>query len=287
MVRFAAGLLIILIVSAPALADGISVSQSLDKANIDFTDSVKFEIVLEWDGSQIAYLFDKPLNPLMSGLKVVRFSSSIGSTMRGTDEVTTKRFLFVLEPTAAGLATIEPVTISYVSWPDSIPGQLLTEGMAVNVAPMRTQPVHHALPIWVWALAGLAAVLAVGVVAMAITRRSRRQVFPVKTPRQELLDSLAEARLQAAGDMKRFQTELYKILVAFLHDRYNIDATDPVRETLAEQLRSAGLDAADADRICEWLFKAMKDKYIPAAGSPGDTVRLESELRDFFEKLPM
>ena len=287
MVRFTAGLLISLVVAAPIFANGISVSQSLNKTNIDFTDSVQFEIVLEWDGSQMAYLFDKPLSPSMNGLKVRRFASSIGSNVRAGSEVTTKRFLFVLEPTMAGLTSIEPVTIGYVRWPDSIPGQLLTEAITVSVAPMRTEIKPRPSLWYVWVLVGLAVVAAGGVVVLAIFRRSRRPVSQVITPRDEILSSLAEARGRAGGDMKQFQTDVHKILVAFLRSRYNIDATNPVRETLTEQLGSAGVAGDDADKICQWLLKAQKDKYVPAASSPGETVRLESELREFFERFLM
>jgi len=287
MVRLASGLLILLAVTPPALANGISVSQSVDKTTLDFTDSVQFEIVLQWDGSQIAYLFDRPLNPSMSGLKVRRFASSIGSSVKAGSEMTTKRFLFVLEPTAAGPAAIEPISISYLSWPDSIPGQLLTEATTLSVAPTRTELKPQPTFWWVWILVGLAVAVVGGVAILVMIRRRRHPVAEAKTPRDEILESLADARSRAGGDMKRFQTDVHKILVAFLRGRYNIDATDPVRESLCEELRAAGVEAGDADRICEWLFKAQKDKYIPAAGSPGETVRLESELREFFERLLM
>lgn len=284
MTRIASQLLIILIFATNAAADGISVSQSLDKPDIDFTDSVTLEITLQWDGPQTAYLFDRHLSPVMTGLKVKRFASSIGSSVRAGNEVTTKQYLFVLEPTTSGLATIEPVTIDYVSWPDSLPGRLITGALTVTIALRRIETKPETSLWWAWVLGGLVLAIGAAIGIPAFIRRSRPAVTLDKSPRDELLDSLSEARARARGDLKRFQNDVHKILVAFLRNQYNIDAMKLEPDAVSAQLKSAGVAAEKADKVCEWLVKAQKDKYSPVTGSPGEAVRLQTELAEFFER---
>jgi hypothetical protein len=112
-------LIICLCVLVPsAMAQGISVSQSLSSFNIAYEDSVLFGIELKWVGPQSAYLFGRPLNPAFDGMIVRGFSSSISSTGDGSDEVTTKQYRYVLAPISSGPGQIASVNISYVTWPE-------------------------------------------------------------------------------------------------------------------------------------------------------------------------
>ena len=126
-------LFVILIFSQPAIANGISVSQSLDKTETAFEDSVRMTITLSWSGAQSAYLFPRPLQPIIDKLKIHQFTSSISSTGQGDNETTTKKYIYTLIPTSSGLGRIEPITIDYVTWPDSIPGELVTEPLTVLI----------------------------------------------------------------------------------------------------------------------------------------------------------
>lgn len=281
------GLLLLIFSSGQALAEGISVSQSLDRTDMAFSDTVKFEITLRWDGPQTAYFFDKPLNPYIESLKIRRFASSIGSSLAGEKEVTTKKFLYVLEPTMSGIGRIEPIEISYVTWPDSIPGQLMTEAMAVNIAPPKAVESSQPSYWWLWTLLGVALVGAMAAVVASVARKRRRPVEVVKTPRDIVLEELASARSAAGTDLKKFQTEVYKVLTAFLKRTYNVDPAEFAGEELEPGLVKSGMDHGAARKISEWLVRAEKDKYSPLAAGPGEAVRLESEMREFFEKMQM
>ena len=120
--------------SAGYCADEISISQSVDRFTMPYEDSVHFDIILKWNGPQSSYLFTSPLNPTYNGLKVRGFTSSISTTGSGDNETTTKRFRYTLIPVSPGEAYINPVTVPYISWPDSIPGELVTEAMTIQVA---------------------------------------------------------------------------------------------------------------------------------------------------------
>lgn len=287
MIKTIYGLLIVIFSSGLVRGEAISVSQWRDKADMAFSDSVLFEITLQWEGPQTAYFFDKPLNPLIESMKVRRFASSIGSSMAGEKEITTKKFLFVLEPTMAGMGRVEPIEISYFSWPDSIPGQLMTEAMSVNIAPPKVVETKQVSYWWLWMLLVLTLAGTAAVVVAAVVRKRRRPVEVVKTPRDIVLEELVRAKSAAGMDLKKFQTEVYKILTAFVQQQYGVNPAVVVGEKLEEQLTQAGMEHGPAKKICGWIVRAEKDKYSPAASGPGETVRLESEIREFFEKMQM
>ncbi len=285
MAKSVLGLLFIIYCTGMAYAEGISVSQSLDGDNIAFSDSAKFEIILQWDGPQTAYFFDKPLNPRIEGMKIRRFASSVGSSVSAGKEITTKKFLYVLEPVTAGVGQITPVEISYVTWPDSLPGQLVTEAMAITIAPPRVVEQPGQSLWWVWMIFAVALVGSAVVIVIAIVRQKRRPAEVKRSPREALIDNLTEAGSTSGSDFKKFQTEVHRLLLDFLREQFSIDASDLSEEELKQRLASAGLEDEKAGTICRWLTTAQRDKFSPVTAGPGEAVRLGSELKEFFEKL--
>ncbi|NOY89159.1 MAG: hypothetical protein GXO93_07200 [FCB group bacterium] len=283
--KFIISLLFIGLFYSFASANGISVSQSLDKTKIAFEDSVIFEITLQWEGGQSAYLFTKPLNPNFNRLKIRGFSSSISMSQPNNKEITTKKYDYVLKPISSGVGSIDPVTISYISWPDSLPGELVTEAMTVTIAkPVKKEEKAKVPRVWIFVFW---AVIVLGGVFFIIKRKivSRRPKEPVKTPKDKFLESLTMIKKDAGTDLKKFQAGFYKIVKEFLRENYGISLEADDSDNLKEQLKKTNLSPDKAEKIYQWIVKANKDKYSPNTGIPGETIRLESEIRDFFEKL--
>lgn len=278
-------LVLFVMITVSAQAAGISVSQSLDKSEIPFEGEANFQIVLTWDGPQTAYLFTKPLSPDFTGLKVQQYSSSVKSAGSGADEVTTKTYSFTLKPVKSGLGTIEPVTIEYMTWPDSVSGQLVTEPMSIQIAtavPVEPEGKPHGLLLLI--LLGALVVIAIvsWMIRSRISRRTPAEV--VKTPAEMFLDNLAQLRLESGNDVKKFQTGLYKQLVLFLKAQFNVEPSGPAAEDVVAALQVTTMTDAQKEKITNWLVRAEKEKFSPVAVAPGETIRLESEVRDFFEK---
>jgi hypothetical protein len=263
-------------------ADAISVSQSLDAFEIPFEDTVGFEITLTWTGPQSKYYFGRPLEGSFERLKVGRFSSSISSSGFGPDEVTTKQFKYELIPTAPGKAIIRSIAIGYLQWPDSIPGELVTEEMSVRVAePLPVEKEKNQSSVW-W-FAGAAILVAAGGGVTVWIMRRRRPVEKERSPEEIFLDKLSDLKKEAGADLKKFQSGLYLSLSDFLMKRYSLAVRSLHEEKLEEALVEGGLSKGRAVRIAGWLSRAQKDKFAPVEAAPGETVRLEAEIRSFFE----
>jgi hypothetical protein len=254
-----------------------------------FEEKAHFEIVLSWHGSQFAYRFDKPLQPTLEKLKVQEFSSTISSSGEGADEVTIKKYDYTLVPTLSGAGRIEPITISYVTWPDTIPGTLVTEAMTVSIAsPAPIARRTSGLPQYFWPLVGVSGGIVVfGGVGIVLVMRARkmRNRAPEKTTVQLFLERLAQSSSESNGDLKRFQTALYKNLLWYLSAQYGFKFAGQSVEEVVKALDNTGVPESEKDRICGWLLRADREKFSPAMSSPGETVRLETEVREFFESL--
>lgn len=266
----------------------ITVSQSLDKFEMPYEDQAHFEIILTWPGPQSAYFFDKPLRPELENLKVKQFSSTISSANEAAGETTTKKFEFTLVPIGSGQGKIEPVTVSYVTWPDSVPGSLVTEAMAIKIAspvPSKRAGKSGLRFAWYWWVAmGVAVILAAGAAILFVWRKRKpREV--VKSPVELFLERLTQVKVESGGDLKRFQTTLYKQLLWYVNARYALDlATQPVAEILRIMEESA-MPETEKTTIGGWLLRADREKFSPDAPAPGETIRLEAEVREFFQKL--
>jgi hypothetical protein len=182
-------------------ADGISITQSLDRTEMAYDETASFEIVLSWPGPQSAYRFDKPLRPRFDRLKVQRFSSSVSSSGTGPEEITTKKYLYELVPTVSGPGTIDPVAVAYVSWPDSIPGELFTEALTIQIAPPVAAEPEEDGNIWPFIFLGVAIVV-VGGGAAVIWMRKRVPAAAVLTPAERVIEQLTGLRAECGHDLK-------------------------------------------------------------------------------------
>lgn len=279
---FAAALSIIFLLSnATVLAIGLS--QSINKTELKFEDSLIFEIRLEWAGSQFAYLFEGPLNPYFDRLRVGNFSSSINSTGAGDDEKTIKEFSYTLLPTSSGTARIDPIVISFLSLPDSARGQLLTEPVIINVADPVIVEESESFSLWLLATGGFFLIGGVAVAFILIKSGGKKE--EVFTPVQTALEQLAKVKEDSGTDFKQFQASIYSLLTKFSKENYRIETAGKSEAEIETAFTDTNLDETRKRQIKDWIVTAQKDKFRPAAASVGETVRLENEIRKFLESI--
>lgn len=280
-------LVIIAGLAACSVAQAIELSQSLDKASIAYEEQAVLTITIRWSGNQSAYLFDRPVQPTLDKLRVQKFATSVASQATDMGEVTTKTFTFALAPIGSGTARIEPMTIHYVSWPDSLPGELVTSEMTLTVAPAK--PVAKStgwlgkLPPVAWIAMVIIAVGSLGIGTFLFLKKRKKPVVEVKSHSTVFLEGLTALKTDAGSDLKRFQTGLYKLIVAFVHDQFKIDVSGKSAEKITQAIQAANLPEASKEKLTGWLLRADREKFSPLPPAPGETIRLEAELRQFFE----
>ncbi len=265
-------------------AEGISVSQSLEESELEFESQTTFEIKLQWDGPQWVYRFDRPLSPTFDRLKVKGFTSSISSHGSGTDEITVKSYKYTLIPTSSGKGTIDPVNIPYLIYPDSIPGELVTEPMTIQIK----DPVPVEEKDWtnfIIIISAVAIVFTAIIIIFLIRFKKKGAGEEVKTPKDKALEDLDMLKSAAGNDMKKFQTGLYQLLKDFVMGQYSINIETSDDDLLIKSIMECGLSKSDGDKLSGWIVNAKQDKFRPVVSTPGDTIRFETEIRDFISNI--
>jgi hypothetical protein len=78
---------------------------------------------------------------------------------------------------------------------------------------------------------------------------------------------------------------LFGIILDFLNSEYKLSIKDFDESSFFDKLKATKLTNEQLKQLSLWLDKAQKAKYSPILSAPGDLIRLETEVRDFFEKM--
>jgi hypothetical protein len=263
----------------------ISVSQSIDRTDMAFEDTANFRVTVSWTGPAHAYRFEKAFRLQSDRMKVARFSSSVRSSGAGPGETTTKIFDYQLTPALSGIATVQPMVIEYVTWPDSSVGQLLTDAVTVSVAEPKQAKVGKGEGMK-GGLIALIAVIVLGLgVGLYLLLRPKAKKVVTKSPAEVFLEQLELTRKDAGMDLKKFQTGVSRCLMMYVQARYGIDLAGQSASQSAIELEKVESTQAVREALSGWLARAEREKFSPLASAPGEVPRLESEIRTFFEKL--
>jgi hypothetical protein len=76
---------------------------------------------------------------------------------------------------------------------------------------------------------------------------------------------------------------LYKLLMMFLANEYRLHLAGLTTQQVLDLLDQTSLLPGQRDKIAGWLWRAEREKFSPLAVAPGEAIRLEAEIRDFFE----
>jgi hypothetical protein len=270
---------------AQAANASISISQEVDRTEMAFEDTATFRIIVTWPGPAHAYLFERPIRLQSDLLKVARFSSTVSTEGNGPDEVTTKVFRYRLVPVLSGPAEVEAATVDYLSWPDSTAGQLSSDPFVITVA----EPLPFEEEDLTRFSGGLVALIVVALMGVGVGLYAAFKPKPVKekkkSPREAFLDGLARVKTTAGSDLKQFQTGLYQLLAEYLKARYGIDAVGRPAAPAVAELEKIEPISSVSETLSGWLVRAEREKFTPLASAPGEVMRLESEVRAFFEKM--
>ncbi len=279
-------LVLLIFLFCPLTGQTIDISQSLDKFEIPFEDSVVFEITVQWEGPPHAYLFNKPLNPTFSYLKAGTLSSSVSSIGIGENEKTTKKFKYVLFPTQSGQGIIEPINVKYLKLKDSTEGELFTEMMTVAIAAQVPKEISKGINSYYLIIFGLILIIGVITAVIIIRKRTNKQISePIKTNREIFLVKLSELKKETGSGLKEFQSGLYNILLEYLVNEHKLELSGLDDENITQKINETKLTQMQKENITGWLLKAKKDRYQPLKSSPGETIRLESEIRNLFDNM--
>ncbi len=277
------GLILFLCFLNPVFGEEISLSAGLDKTDIAFEDSLGLTVVLKWQGDIRKYSFEVLPLPETERLKVVGTSSTIASDKENDTEITRRTFKYTLKPTLSGTGIIEPIVLKYISWPDSIPGELTTQQFKILIAdPLPPPEKSGSSAVYIIILAVL---VIAGAVIIVMAMRKRPQKEPEKSAEEAFLEGLSSIKDGAQGDRKTFFTKLYKLQRDYIEKKYQLSTAGKTAAALSDEMENLDISIDLKEKLTGWLTQAETEKFAPLAGSPGDIIRLINELENYFGKL--
>ncbi|UCD94625.1 MAG: hypothetical protein JSU69_00825 [Candidatus Zixiibacteriota bacterium] len=269
--------------AAPVSAQEISLSGGVDKTDIAFEDSLTLAVEIKWIGDITSYSFGLLPLPETENLQVVGTSSAISSSTEQDQDITTRTFKYTLRPTGSGVGVIEPIVLNYVAWPDSIPGELMTQQFKILIAAPVPSEGEGGLSLIVRMILAAFIVLAAAV-GLVLWKRRAPKAEPARTAGEKFLEAFEAVKSEAQSDRKLFFTKLYKLLTSYLSEEYKLDVTGKTAKLILEGLNELDIPMERKEKIAAWLENAEREKFAPGGGSPGDVLRLVTEIESFFEK---
>nr|MBN2276747.1 hypothetical protein [candidate division Zixibacteria bacterium] len=270
------------VISNPVLAGEISLTGTVDRTEMAFEDRLNLELQIRWQGVITDYTFEIMPLPTTENLKVVGTSSTISSTLEDGVDYTTRSFKYSLQPTGSGIGAIEPVTFNYVSLPDSIPGQLTTQRFTVQIAkpaarPQETGTVPYII-IYVTILVIIAAVVAVIII---IRKKRAARAVPEPSLEDKFRDQMETLKKEAGGDRQLFFTRFYRLILLYLESKFGIKTAGKTTALILANLEKTDMPPERQEKIAGWLKQAEQEKFAPGRGTPGDVMRIITEVDDF------
>lgn len=267
-----------------AWGEEISLSARLDKTEIPFESTVELSLEVRWQGGIEKYAFEILPLPTAHGLRPLGTTSSISSRKENGVDYTTRTFKYTLKPVTGGTGVIEPIVLRYVAMPDSIPGQLTSQQFQIAIAqPLPPEKKSH-LPIVV-ALSAIILFLSVcAIYFLSLRRKKRIPREPIRTAEQIFLDDLSLAKKESQSERKLFFTRLYKLLIGFMEKKYGISGAGRATSDILSEMEKAEIPLESKEQLSIWLTLADKEKYAPSGGTPGDIIRLITDLEIFFNR---
>lgn len=276
--------LLVLGIAGTAVSDELSLSASLDKTAIGFEEKVTLVLEIRWTGTIADYRFGMLPIPETERLAVQGSSSAISSDEREGQDITTRTFRYEFKPTKGGTGRIYPITLEYITMPDSVPGQLMTQELTVLIAPPMKKVEETGLA---WYYYVIIAVIVIGVVIAVIVFVIKRgaSVEPEVKPEQAVLVKLAGIREDGQADRKAFYTRLYRLLLDYITQKYGVAVSGMMPQDVMAALDEKEMPPGEKDKLSGWLTLADREKFAPGGGEPGDTIRLITEIENHMQTL--
>ncbi|MCP4705611.1 MAG: hypothetical protein GY865_13510, partial [candidate division Zixibacteria bacterium] len=203
--------------------ENISLSASLNRFDIPFEESVELKLEIKWQGDITSYAFELVPLPELENLKVLGTSSAISSGIENDKEITTRTFKYTLKPTGSGIGTIEPIVLDCIAMPDSVPGQLSTQLMKVNIA--KPIPIKEDSGVSLFLYLMLAGLMIAAVFIVVLKNKKGSEIEPVKSAEEYFSDSLADIKANNQSDRKLFFTKLNLALTEYVKLKYKIETS--------------------------------------------------------------
>lgn len=283
------------IVHGKSAADSLSIIEKpvsivlktyLEKNTVPQNRSVNFHVELSWDGELSRYQIVKIPQPTLSNLQL----KGSGSANR-LDELenghvrSTKTIMYQLQPVETGEAVIEGMVIHYRDTKTGMVESLKTQRVTIRITePLADRKGQVKAIIYVVLL-----VVFVGTViyflAVFLKRRNSAGggVGEVGTKEAVYLKRISQEIDPRGTNLRDVSLRLGKIFQEYLCDVFSIKSAEAAGEDICDQLKSAGLENNNLEKLKTFFDKMSLIKFGGATVEPMEFTELQNIVEGFLQ----
>jgi hypothetical protein len=271
--------------AAIAVSGEISVSSSIDKTEIAYEDEVQLTVELKWEGDITAYRFEIIPLPETEKLQAGGSSTQTSSLVEDSVEYTIRTYKYNFRPILAGTGIIRPITFNYVTWLDSLPGQLTTQEYRILIAEPKPVVTRGGIStVGIIVIIMVIIVIAAAVIFMILRKKPSLMEASV-SPEETFIQDLQRIKKDHHADRKLFFGGLHKALLDYLGNRFGMETAGKTMSTIKEAVSALDIAVNHQEKIIQLLEMAESEKFAPRQGEPGDILRLCTELENHFSNI--
>jgi cbb3-type cytochrome oxidase subunit 3 len=288
-------LVLLLPVSSPCKTDSlesrIELKSYVDRSGVPFNHQLTFTVEASWEGEQDRFSITPVAPPRCEKLEILG-SSSLNEIRReegGAKSV--KIFKFTLKPTETGPGKVGSIKLSYVDNVTQDTSSLSTQPVSVQITP----PVRERGPDYKTVLLVAIILIFAYVLYSAIRRRQRIEIatneeaeMPLseeESPEDETLKELEaiSQRIQQ-GELRRFSSDVYRTLTAYLERRYQVVTSGKTTDDIMGSLSRLNLPSERIATLKNVLSACDLIKFARETPEKGRCEKIMGQAREFVEQ---
>ena len=270
--------------TAPARAAGeIGISAEISSAAIAFEAKDTLTIILTWAGEPFLYQIDDFPIPALEKMEILGSSSSVSSALDSTpaaNEITTRTFRYILQPTDFGTGVVNPLNLTAKNRITGEAHDLKTGRLTIEIAKPAPPPAPQSKKISLYIIIPAIVIIGGGAVVFVMMRRKPR---PEQTPvKLSYLENLREIKKETVSDKKLFYSRLYRLLLAYLEKERGLEVSGKTGAEVTQIIEGLQ-DGLEKNNLKLWINLAQNVKYRPDEPSTGDVENTYNAVYRFFE----
>ncbi|MEE9441484.1 MAG: hypothetical protein V3V99_02300 [candidate division Zixibacteria bacterium] len=271
------------ILSASAHSGSIGISAEISNGAIAFEQKDTLVIQLTWEGEPSLYQIDNFPIPELDKFQILGSSSTILATPTDSAsnlELTTRKFVYILEPTDYGTGVIHPLSLNATNTVTGEIQPLQTSQLMVEIAkPVPKEESDNTVLLIVIAVV---MIIGIAVIAYFYIKRSKERDAEVRVEDRFYITSMGEIKKDTVADKKLFYSRTYRLLINYLEKELNLEVSSKTGEEIIAKVQELD-DSEDKTSLIAWLELLQKEKYSPVSPSPGEVEELYQKIYRFFE----
>ncbi|MFH1699934.1 MAG: hypothetical protein ABIE07_05030 [Candidatus Zixiibacteriota bacterium] len=280
------GGIFIMILSGWAYSGNIGISAEISNGTVAFEQKDTLVIRLTWEGEPSLYQIDNFPMPELDKFQILGSSSTLLATQADSSsnqEVTTRKFVYILEPTDYGTGIIHPLSLNATNAVTGDVQLMQTSQMMVDIAkPIPKEEKEETDNTVLLIVIAAVLIIGIGVVTYFYIKRSKQREAEAGFEDRFFVQSMEEIKKDTVADKKLFYSRTYRLLIKYLEKELNLEVSSKTSEEIIANVQKLD-DSENKTSLIAWLELLQKEKYSPVSPSPGEVEELYQKIFRFFE----